>query len=426
MEYDLLSREECQEIVKNNETFYCSEKEYEGFKIEMYDYRLATYNDFFPENQKNRTELRGYTFILNPNTNEWEKHIALQKFFNVNQTTNWMEEDLQNKKVISFSDKRDGSLILPVKLPNGKIRMKTKMSFVSSQADGAQEIYENNINYQNLIDYCESKGIQTIWEYTSYDNQIVLMYNNKELSLLQARYKKNGQYLTQNELIYLADKFSVKITEQYNVELLNINKPLNFLKAIIGDRKFDTLELMLDYLNEHKYLNNDLDLQYTSVLDFLLFSRDYIEKEEGVVITFDDGQMAKIKHTKYFQMHGIVTEGTRENLLIQTILEDNIDDVIAQILPGEKRDFILEISNIVMKHFNHSIAEIKNRINSFNGDRKEFAIKNKSYKYFSVLMSSLNSKTEKDIENNLKIYLLKITNGLDKSKKWLEAIKLEN
>ena len=433
MEYNLLTREECQNILstidentgKPIETFYVSKREFKGFEIEMYDYRLASYKDFFPENEGNRTELRGYTFILNPETKEWERHIALQKFFNINQTTDWMEEDVKDKTVVSFSDKRDGSLILPVKLPNGEIVMKTKMSFVSEQAVAAQSIYDENKNYQGFIKYCEEENIQTMWEYTAFDNQIVLAYNERELFLLQARYKDTGQYLTQARLTTIANSFNIPITKQYDVSNLHINKSLDYMKEVIGDFKFDTLSDMINYLYDHNYLVNDVNEVVTKTLDFLLFARDYIEKEEGVVLTFDDGQMGKIKHTKYFQMHGLVTEGTRENLLIQTIIEDNIDDVLAQILPGEKRDFIMEVTNKVMKKFNHSIVEIKERLDTFDDydNRGDFARSIANFEYKGVVFSSLNDRTEKNVEKNLKEYILKMTNGLDKARLWLKNIE---
>jgi hypothetical protein len=442
MHYYLPTREECLEITKTTEVFYRTEKIINGFKVEMYDYRLASYQDFFPNGIYkgiNYSELRGLTFILNPETNEWERNIALQKFFNINQTEGWMEKDFkeQNKYIVSFGDKRDGSLILPIQLPNceDEIIMKTKMSFISPQAIAAQEIYDENKlgDYKGLIKYCFDEKIQLMFEYTSFDNQIVLNYNNKELTLLQGRYIETGKYLTQDRLIILSKKFNVPLTTQYltkDYEFL-LKYDLDTLKEILtnnnGDLyKFDTLKEMIYFIGEGKFLTNDISNKIT-MLDFLMFSRDFIEKEEGVVITFNDEQMAKIKHLKYFQMHGLVTEGTRENLLIQTILEDNIDDVLAQILPGEKRDFIENTTNTVITHFNHHIVYILDKIKTYNDDRKEFAKNNKEYIYFGVLMKSIsikdNDNIEKNIEDMLKTDILKKTNGLEKARNWLNDLK---
>jgi len=428
MKFNLLSREECLEITKKSEAFYVSKRNHYGFDIEMYDYRLASYLDFFPENEnRNNTELRGLTFIFDKEKNVWNQHIAMNKFFNVNQTINWMIEDLKNKKIVAISDKRDGSLILPVKLPNGDIVMKTKMAFTSDQANAAQVIYNTNKNYQEFIKYCEENGIQTMFEYTSFDNQIVLSYSKKELVLLQARFKETGKYLNDIELVNISEKFNIPLTEQYNVEYLN-EEILKYytilsLNQILFEKRFNTFIQMVEFLEEY-IKENELDVlnENISTLDFLLLTRNYITDEEGFVVTFEDGQMAKIKHLKYLQLHGLTTEATRENLLIQTILEDNIDDVISQLLEGEKKDFIISITKKVTKKFNHSIVEVQEMLKDFNGDHKEFALKYSKNELFSIAMRCVSNPIESNISKNLKEFFIKQTNGLDKAKKWLENI----
>lgn len=433
MNFNLLTREEALNITNTTEVFYVSKRNVNGFDVEMYDYRLASYTDFFPENEKNRTEMRGLTFIFNKEKNKWERHIAMNKFFNVNQTTQWEYDDLKNKKIVALADKRDGSLILPVILPNGDVVMKTKMSFESPQADGAYEIYKNNQNYKDFIDYCEKNNIQTIWEYTSFDNQIVLSYSNKELFLLQARYKNTGEYICSDRLLTLSKKYNIPITEQYNIPL--IKKIISFytkedIETFLVDKKFNTLKDMISILD--KNILSEVDTFYyenkkghIELLDFLLLSRNYIEKEEGVVITFEDGQMAKIKHMKYLQLHGLTTEATRENLLIETILNDHIDDVIAQLQNGDKKDFILDITKKVTKKFNHSVVEIKNIIKEYNGDRKEFALQYKNHELFSICMKVIQNPSEKYIEEKLKEYFINKTRSLKNAQEWIGNIENE-
>ncbi len=113
MKIYLKSRDECQQIVKSTDAFYCTETEVQGFKVEMYDYRLASYSDF--EKYK-AYELRGLTFIYNPETEEWERHIALQKFYNCNQTgaLNDFDIELENGNIYTIKEK---TLVL---LENGK------------------------------------------------------------------------------------------------------------------------------------------------------------------------------------------------------------------------------------------------------------------------------------------------------------------
>mgnify|MGYP000600806012 FL=1 len=99
MNFYLPTREECQEIVSRTEAFYCTKREVQGFEIELYDYRLASYRDFFPENEdKNYSELRGLCFVNNNRT--WERNILMQKFFNLGETLNYQLEDVQYKKIV--------------------------------------------------------------------------------------------------------------------------------------------------------------------------------------------------------------------------------------------------------------------------------------------------------------------------------------
>lgn len=189
--YTLPTREQCQEIVKNSETFYCTETEVQGFKVEMYDYRLASFTDF---EDNNAYELRGLTFIYNPETSTWERNILMNKFFNINQTVNWMYDDVKDKQIVRVQDKLDGSIISFVKFPNGKVLAKSKMSFTSEQAKMAQEVYDNSEKLREFIHKCVNLNKTPIFEMIGFSNQIVLEYDKDELILLQIRCNVTGKY----------------------------------------------------------------------------------------------------------------------------------------------------------------------------------------------------------------------------------------
>lgn len=420
MDYFLPTRDEARAIVEKSEAFYVSEREVQGFKVEMYDYRLASYTDF---ESNNAYELRGLTFVLNPETGEWERHLALNKFFNVNQTggldvievkTNggkvlykgykgtdehfnstkvaipqketvigktisWMYEDVKHKRIVNVSDKRDGSMITFVKLPNGNVVAKTKMSFVSEQAEMAQKFYDENENYRKMIDIHLSMGLTDVFEITSPHNQIVLNYNDTELTLLQVR-DHLGEYKNAK---YMAIGYGVPYAD---------GMPESFYN-----------------------------------LDVLLKLKETEEGIEGYVVTFEDGQMAKIKTEWYMQLHGLVTEGTRENLLIKTILDDNIDDVLSQLTEtSEKRTFIENTTLTVTSHFNHHVALIKEKLLTFDEklERRIYVETHKSYEYFSVLMRLVGREIhELAVEEGLKEVILKKTNGLAKAQEFLTKIR---
>jgi T4 RnlA family RNA ligase len=382
----LKTRNECRTIVTESEAFYCTRAEIEGYDVEMYDYRLASYTDFI---DNEAFELRGLTFIYDVDNNEWVRHIALNKFFNINQTIGWMYEDVINKKIIAVADKRDGSLITFVKFPNGKIRAKSKMSFNSDQAKAAQKIYEEDLVLKEYINFMIRHELTPIFELTGPHNQIVLDYNNTELHLLQVRYNKNNDGITAGDY--------------YSSE--SLQKASGTIKV--------TKQLRDDYCH----------------LDTLLELKKTKEKIEGYVGMFEDGQLFKIKTDWYLQLHGLVTEGTRENLLIQTILDDNIDDVIAQLEPGEKREFILEQTKICTQKFNHLVVEFETLRRKYfaecNSARKTFAIAYSKQPMFSEVMKSIvNGINLDDIEETAKVavkkHILKVTNSLNDAKEWLK------
>jgi len=86
----LPTREEALQITENSEAFYVTERIIEGQKVEMYDYRLASLSDFV---DNDAFELRGLTFVYDEDSNEWDRNILLNKFFNINQCS--MDDELE-------------------------------------------------------------------------------------------------------------------------------------------------------------------------------------------------------------------------------------------------------------------------------------------------------------------------------------------
>jgi len=166
------------------------------------------------------------------------------------------------------------------------------------------------------------------------------------------------------------------------------------------------------------------------VLDLILLSKKFIENEEGVVITFFDNQMAKCKHSKYLELHGLIgPDAFRANLLIQSILNGTIDDVISNLVPGPKKDSIIEIEEKVTKKFNHLVIEWKELrrkyFNDFREDRKTFAIKHSKDELFGSVMKKLNTSfkdVEKTAEEAIKEFILNKTKKLGDAEKWLKTL----
>lgn len=457
MEFKLPTREECRKIVEKSEAFFVTETEVEGYRVEMYSYRLASISDFV---ENNAFELRGITFAQNEQ-GEWERHILMNKFFNVNETEiilvelknkegkiiykglegtkeynaarrkviiekygsynkdiknnikdqsktkkiSWMYEDIKDKKIVRIQDKLDGSVISFVKLPNGNIRAKSKMSFTSEQAIMAQEILNNKPILLEELDKMSRKGLTPIFELCSPANQIILEYEDTELVLLQIRDDK-GNYLGQKDLEWYSNVSCVKLADEL---LVNVQIANNKVKL--------------------KELPNKINF---SELDYLLDAKEDTENIEGWIVTFEDGQMAKIKTDWYLHLHGLIgPDAFRENLLVESIMEDTIDDVISQLSPGTKKDRIIELTEKVQHEFNHLVVSYENLKDEFyanygTNNIKDFAIKySKSHDLFGYVMRGIKlTNLEKDweqmAEKHVKEYILKQTNSLGKAKEWID------
>lgn len=141
------------------------------------------------------------------------------------------------------------------------------------------------------------------------------------------------------------------------------------------------------------------------LIDFLMLTRKYIMEEEGFVITFEDGQIAKIKHENYFIMHHLTTDNvTRENLLLELVINDKLDDALS-VVQGEKKKYLEEMSEKIQHFFNHKVVEYKELrglyYNKYNENRKEFAMKYNKHELFNAVMKTLDTSF-RDIEETAK------------------------
>lgn len=376
----MLTRDEAKAIVEKSEAFYVVETAVEGYKVEMYNYRLATYDDF---KDNDAWEMRGLTFVYNPEFDKWERHIALNKFFNVNQVPDWQYDDLKDKTVVNVQDKLDGSLISFVRFPNGVWRAKSKMSFISEQAKMAQNIFDKNRNVRDLVEVLD--GGYCFFELTSPFNQIVVSYEETLLSLLQVRADSDDHacgYVTREYVERMAGMFNVPVAPYCETKTL-------------------------DELLEEKATNK--------------------EDIEGWIVTFHDGQMAKVKTDAYMDKHGTISE-IRENDIIRLVLDEEVDDVLSVLTPGTpKYDQVEEITTIVTHKFNHMVAECMLLVEKYkavyNLSPKEFALNERGHPLFNLVVNA-HQTDENDIETmvekNVKNKFLKETSHLRAAQEWLK------
>jgi T4 RnlA family RNA ligase len=371
--------------------FYESKYEVEGYPVSVFNYRLAQYKDFdMPISSKPELkgfEMRGLTFVFNQDGTLFNRYVLLEKFFNLNQVPNSMYSVVKDYKIRYVNNKEDGSIATFIKLPNGKIIGKSKMGFDNDQANGINKIYKTNPDVKSFVDWSLNNAMVPIFEYVAPHNRIVLRYSEEELILLRLRDNKTGKHI-------------------------DIKKHLDK----IGSIKIASFED-----------DNTLD-------DLIEKSKTEVDKE-GWIVQFDNDHMLKIKTDWYFQRHGLLTNDIyREHIIIGYILDDLIDDVIAQV-PEEEKEAHLRINKIV------SIVKrtLKEKVDEMNLaykeyvdsglSKKEYAIKHKTNPNFPFVMNLEKAENLKkmSIEEILDIYddiesyekSLKRCEPFEMAKEWL-------
>lgn len=396
--------EQATKIVElSNGVFTESKHLVDGFNVSIFNYRLATYENFvnpIGDESLDGFELRGLTFIFRKNGSLFKRYLLMEKFFNINENEGTQLSDLKKLNIKSVYEKEDGSIITFVKLPNREVLAKSKSSFESYQAIKANKIYEINDNIKSFVDESLNNDIVPIFEYVSPFNKVVLEYEKDELILLRLRDNKTGDYLDIDD-----------VTKKYNIK---VPKKLNYS------------------LDEMESLSKT------------------IENKEGWVIDFENGLKVKKKTDWYFSLHRIYTEDiNKENFLIDKIINEEIDDVISLLDKSDYHNFIRDkvnkITSIISNYVNDKsemVMELYEISKPYN-DLKYFAKKYVKTDEFSYVMNLhkfnklsklndseinesydnldeyLNHLSSLKLDNQIKNRILKNTYRLENAKVWL-------
>ena len=327
--YNIPTYDEALALVnKVDSPFYESKSIVGGYAVSTFNYRLASWADF---KAPGASEMRGITWVFNSDGSLFKRYLLLEKFFNLNQVPDTMYSEVKDFKIKSIYNKEDGSVASFIKLPDGSVFGKSKMSVITDQAEGIMRVYKSNASVKRFVDWTFDNDITAIFEYVSPTNKIVLRYAKEDLILLRLRDNVTG-------------------------ELLDLNDYLD----VIGDVRVAPSET-----------------GYT--LDELIEMASYTEDKEGWIVEFENGLLMKIKTDFYFKRHGILTEDIyRENVIINYILNDEIDDVIAQIPEDEVEAHarIEKIISIVKRALSKKVDEIRKSYEFYLtvGSRKDYAI----------------------------------------------------
>lgn len=322
--------------------FYESKIFIDGYQISVFNYRLAQSSDF---NIPCAKEMRGITYVFNLDGSLFKRYLLLEKFFNLNQVPESMYSEIKDITIKSISNKEDGSISSFIQLPNGKILGKSKMAFDNDQANGINRVYRTNKDIKKFVEWSLNNDITAIFEYVGPANRIVLKYNKEELILLRLRNNNTGEHLN-----------------------------------------------LKDYINEIGNIRIAPFEDETQTIDDLIERAQNEVGKEGWIITFDNGQMIKIKTTEYMTLHGLLTDDLyRENVLIGYILDDKIDDILGQIPEdqGDAHERIEKMIAVVKKALSEKVLELEESFKGFvemGSVHKDYALAHRKDKNFGYVM----------------------------------------
>jgi T4 RnlA family RNA ligase len=362
-----------------------------GFKTVSYVVALATTFD-----SPAARECRGIVF------NEAGNIVArpLHKFFNMNERDGARPEDFDWKKLQRVMDKRDGSMIHTVMVPEAdspvgrNFDVKSKKSFTSDVANSAREMLKTLPKHLDLCQYVVADGATAIFEYTSPVARIVLPYAKDELVLLHIRDNVTGEYWSSSRMFATSDMFGVALVEP----------------DMSGHELLDT---MLKGARDSKEI-------WTAVQKL----QETCENIEGWIFQFETGEMVKVKTRWYLERHRAMTF-LRERDIQLMVLRESLDD-LKGLLVGDGIDIseILKIEADVGAQLKAILHEIDTVIKADAGlERKDFALKHGPHglanKYFPLLMKAWEKKEpdvkgyyERNILPNVSLHQLNLTNSI--------------
>lgn len=250
------------------------------------------------------------------------------KFFNLGEKPD--TTDLDVSKPHHVLDKLDGSMISPL-MVGGGIRWASKMG-ITDVAMQAEIFVQNRPEYLALAQECLADGMTPIFEWMSTQNRIVLDYGPDQLTLVAVRHNETGDYVQRETLEWKAQTLGILLVAAVSTSLSSVSQ----------------------------------------------FVEDLRQKEnvEGVVITFADGHMVKVKTDWYVQLHRAKDKIARERHLIALILDDGLDDLLPA-LPEDDRARVRKFADALnhdltefSEHVQHALRTVRGR----GFDRKTFAL----------------------------------------------------
>jgi RNA ligase len=212
------------------------------------------------------------------------------KFFNAGE-----KEETQLNKINLYEphvvlEKLDGSMIRPILTPEG-FRLGTKAG-ITDVAMNAEVFVADKPHYARFIHKCLLMNVTPIFEWVSRKNRIVVDYPTDNLILTGMRYSDTGNYIDYPVMKDYATSWNIPVVQS------------------VSGLAVQNIELFVKQVREW-------------------------DDGEGVVLRFDTGHMVKVKADDYVLRHKSKDAINQEKNVLQTILDDSVDDLVPLLTPED-------------------------------------------------------------------------------------------
>ncbi len=276
----------------------------------------------------------------------------LHKFFNVGEK-DWLSVDALNRRddVVAVYEKLDGSMLATAWV-DGALQWRSKKSFTSDVVK-LTEAFVADPAQQQLVGFATEvarAGWTAVFELLHPQARIVVAHPQPALRLLHVRDNVTGQYV-----------------------LLDPKHPVHELV-----RHFEVPQVpRFEGLS----------------LEQVLASLESMDEQEGYVLQFADGEMAKLKCPWYLRLHRSITF-LRERDIALAALNEELDDlkgVLAE--AGVDLAPVCEVEQRLKTRLLGLLDELESTAAEGAGlDRKSFALKFQGHPLFGLLMQQFQGK----------------------------------
>lgn len=215
---------------------------------------------------------------------------GFEKFWNLNERTETLLENIPFDQPHVIMEKLDGSMIRPIPMPDGGYRLGTKMGLTDVALQPEAWLREHR-NYDCLIEDLLANDEVPLFEWCSRKQRIVIDYPEDRLVLLAVRNVRTGEYLPLNMMLELGVHYGVEVVRRYT----------------------GTVESMRHLMEETRGLQD----------------------QEGWVVVWPHMRV-KIKGEQYCLIHRAKEGILRENGVIEMMLDEKLDDVKAFLLVEDR------------------------------------------------------------------------------------------